>query len=253
MPAVVTLHPLFLPDILPFRSLTFASGLDTINVGRASKRENKNLTPAHHNAWFESRVMSRDHASLSVSLGSKVVYVRDNGSMHGTWVNDKKIPPGRDVAISTDDVLTFGAEVMNGSVTFAPLRARCECQWFDPREEETSSKPALPQRPNSFCVPDDDDDASDVYSVWGDGMVASADDNTADVAYDSVSAVNTAVASADDDTAGAAYGSIWLEDESTASTDDDAADASYDSVPVDDTAVASADNDAADVAHDSVP
>lgn len=41
--------------------------------------------------------------------------MRDNGSMHGTWVNDKKIPPGRDVAISTDDVLTFGAEVVNGS------------------------------------------------------------------------------------------------------------------------------------------
>lgn len=35
--------------------------------------------------------------------------------MHGTWVNDKKIPSRCDVAISTDDVLTFGAEVTRGS------------------------------------------------------------------------------------------------------------------------------------------
>lgn len=121
--------------------------------------------------------------------------------------------------------------------------------------EETASKPTLPQRPNSFCVPDDDDDVSDVYdsdsdSVWGADMVASADEDTADVAYDSVPVVDAAVASADDDAAGAVYGSAWVEDEAT---DDDAADAVYDSVPVEDTAVASADNDAAGVAHDSVP
>lgn len=40
--------------------------------------------------------------------------MRDNGSMHGTWVNDKKIAPRCDVAINSDDVLTFGAEVTNG-------------------------------------------------------------------------------------------------------------------------------------------
>lgn len=35
--------------------------------------------------------------------------------MHGTWVNDKKIKPVRDVAITANDVLTFGTEVTRGS------------------------------------------------------------------------------------------------------------------------------------------
>lgn len=70
--AVVTLHPLFRPDVLPFRSLTLASDSDSINIGRSSKRESNNLAPAHHNAWFESRVMSRNHAKLTVSLEEKV-------------------------------------------------------------------------------------------------------------------------------------------------------------------------------------
>lgn len=69
--AVVTLCPLVF-DVLPFRCLTFDSDSDSINIGRSSKREAKNLTPADNNAWFESRVMSRNHASLRVSLEDKV-------------------------------------------------------------------------------------------------------------------------------------------------------------------------------------
>ncbi|RJE22671.1 FHA domain protein [Aspergillus sclerotialis] len=171
--AVITLHPLFRPDVLPFRSLTFASDSDSVNIGRASKRETKNLAPAHHNAWFESRVMSRDHAKLTVSLEKKDVYIRDNGSMHGTLLNDKKITPHCDVKISTGDVLTFGAEVVRASEIFAPLRVRCECQWFDTHEEKTPGSPS-PQAPNSFCVPEEDDDVIDV-------------------AYDSMPAKDTAI------------------------------------------------------------
>lgn len=69
---VVTLSPVYAPDSLPFRSLTFASNNDTAPLGRASKSESKNLVPAHDNAWFDSRVMSRDHAVLSVSLETQV-------------------------------------------------------------------------------------------------------------------------------------------------------------------------------------
>jgi hypothetical protein len=70
--AVVTLYPLFQPDVLPFRSLTFAPDTGFVKIGRASKREAKGLVPAHHNALFESRVMSRDHAQLRVSFDKKV-------------------------------------------------------------------------------------------------------------------------------------------------------------------------------------
>ncbi|RHZ60796.1 FHA domain protein [Aspergillus thermomutatus] len=160
--AVVTLYPLFQPDVLPFRSLTFAPDTDFVKIGRASKREAKGLVPAHHNALFESRVMSRDHAQLRVCFEKKDVYIRDNGSMHGTWVNGKKIAIDKDVTIHSGDVVTFGTEVIRGEDTYPPLRVRCECQWFDIElGREGASNPRNAQdnlKTNTFCVPDDDDE-----------------------------------------------------------------------------------------------
>ncbi|KAL1985340.1 hypothetical protein VTN96DRAFT_8018 [Rasamsonia emersonii] len=69
---VVTLHPVYSPDTLPFRSLTFSSDNDTVTIGRSSKSQSKNLVPQHNNGWFESRVMSRNHALLGVSLQKEV-------------------------------------------------------------------------------------------------------------------------------------------------------------------------------------
>ncbi|EAW23832.1 FHA domain protein [Aspergillus fischeri NRRL 181] len=159
--AVVTLYPLFQPDVLPFRSLTFAPDTESVKIGRASKREAKGLVPAHHNALFESRVMSRDHAQLRVSFEKKEVYIRDNGSMHGTWVNCQKISADKDVPIHSGDVVIFGTEVIRGEDTYPPMRVRCECQWFDLEYVATcftSSRAQDNLKTNTFCVPDDDDD-----------------------------------------------------------------------------------------------
>ncbi|KAH1625731.1 hypothetical protein KXX21_006039 [Aspergillus fumigatus] len=161
--AVVTLYPLFQPDVLPFRSLTFAPDTESVKIGRASKREAKGLVPAHHNALFESRVMSRDHAQLRVSFEKKEVYIRDNGSMHGTWVNCKKISADKDVPIHSGDVVIFGTEVIRGEDTYPPMRVRCECQWFD--LDEGAAKPKKAQdnlKTNTFCVPDDDDEVIEI-------------------------------------------------------------------------------------------
>lgn len=38
--------------------------------------------------------------------------------MHGTWVNEKKIPVNQDVTINSGDVLTFGADVTRGTGGF---------------------------------------------------------------------------------------------------------------------------------------
>ncbi|RLL95638.1 hypothetical protein CFD26_105222 [Aspergillus turcosus] len=161
--AVVTLYPLFQPDVLPFRSLTFAPDTDFVQIGRASKREAKGLVPAHHNALFESRVMSRDHAQLRVCFEKKEVYIRDNGSMHGTWVNCKKIPADNDVPIQSGDVVIFGTEVIRGEDTYPPMRVRCECQWFDLDEGASYTRKAEDSlKTNTFCVPDDDDEVIEI-------------------------------------------------------------------------------------------
>ncbi|QKX57535.1 uncharacterized protein TRUGW13939_04652 [Talaromyces rugulosus] len=151
---VVTLSPVYAPDSLPFRSLTFASNNDTAPLGRASKSESKNLVPAHDNAWFDSRVMSRDHAVLSVSLETQTVFVRDHGSMHGTLLNEARIVPKTNIPIKNGDILTFGSEVLRGDQTFRPIAVRFNCKWHDyaiPTETAKVYK-------NTFSVPDDDDD-----------------------------------------------------------------------------------------------
>ncbi|OGM47364.1 FHA domain protein [Aspergillus bombycis] len=159
--AIVTLYPLDVSDVLPYRSLTFTSDSDHIEVGRASKRESKNLIPTNHNGLFDSRVMSRNHATLRVCLNNKTVYLSDGNSMHGTWVNGEKIRAGEATIVRSGDEVIFGTEVIRGHETFPPLKVRCEHQWIDSGDEvvlDVSNNHQAKRATNTFCVPDDDDD-----------------------------------------------------------------------------------------------
>src|SRR5689334_12940088 len=49
-------------DSHPIRSFTLKAPEYTLKVGRGSRSGSIDLYPAGHNAWFESRVMSREHA-----------------------------------------------------------------------------------------------------------------------------------------------------------------------------------------------
>jgi hypothetical protein len=59
-------------DVALVRSFTLSASEPTVEIGRCSKRGLKNRTPAKDNAWFDSRVMSREHAELSIGLDTKV-------------------------------------------------------------------------------------------------------------------------------------------------------------------------------------
>lgn len=48
----------------------------------------------------------------------QTVIIRDGGSMHGTWVNDRRIPVDQDVVVNSGDILTFGADVTRGAGKF---------------------------------------------------------------------------------------------------------------------------------------
>ena len=63
----------------PDRSLKLdAENTYTVRIGRGSRSGSKDLYPAENNAWFESRVMSREHAILKAHPGSKVSSTRQN-------------------------------------------------------------------------------------------------------------------------------------------------------------------------------
>ena len=49
---------------LPERRIVLSQAAPTQQIGRASKVSTKGLTAAVDNAWFDSPVMSRDHAQI---------------------------------------------------------------------------------------------------------------------------------------------------------------------------------------------
>ena len=69
--AVVTLTPLETPDDFT-RVIVLTSTKNKISIGRASKNEAKGLIAERDNAWFDSPIMSRQHAVLSMSALPKV-------------------------------------------------------------------------------------------------------------------------------------------------------------------------------------
>ena len=148
--------------------------------------------------------MSRDHANINVSCENKVgdfdarqlsftncqtVYLVDNGSMHGTWVNDSKVLKDHSIPVTPLDVVTFGAKIVRGSgrcssnlcrvcvsmlmtqKPIIPFKYSLSATGLNPsasspltvtsidpgREENAPLAPA--QSSNSFSVPDDDEES----------------------------------------------------------------------------------------------
>jgi hypothetical protein len=170
------------PESSITRTFTLSRRNPVVEIGRSSKREVKNRTPAKDNGWFDSRVMSRDHAELGFNMDKeKMIFIRDFGSTHGTWLNNVKLITGEITPLLSGDILRFGVDVDRGDEEFPALCVRCDVKWSEPtaglkiclyepsdmlcnhiaeRAPSTlDTKPASELRPssssNTFCVPDD--------------------------------------------------------------------------------------------------
>ncbi|KGQ01629.1 hypothetical protein PAAG_11611 [Paracoccidioides lutzii Pb01] len=142
------------------RVLTLSSDTEKIVIGRSSRATNKELVPAQNNAWFDSRVMSRAHATITICLQKQQASITDTDSMHGTWLNGTKLVSNSKTPLTNRDILTFGAKITRGAETFEPLRVRLALLWT---KEPTFAKVEIPKpikrhSENTFVVPDDDDD-----------------------------------------------------------------------------------------------
>jgi hypothetical protein len=58
---------------LPNRTITLTHLNDTLQIGRASKVTTKGFVAAADNAWFDSPVMSRNHAEIVANVDEKVM------------------------------------------------------------------------------------------------------------------------------------------------------------------------------------
>ncbi|OJD13187.1 hypothetical protein AJ78_06330 [Emergomyces pasteurianus Ep9510] len=177
----VTLTPLNFEDPIERRFFTLSSGTDEIVIGRSSKVPTKALSPARDNAWFDSRVMSRRHAIITVCPQKKELSVTDTASMHGTWLNGTKLVSNNRTLLMNRDILTFGTKVTRGSETFEPMKVRLVLSWT--REEKSTPmelpKPIKRHSENTFAVPDDDDDDDD--QNFDDPQAEAIFENTSDI------------------------------------------------------------------------
>ncbi|KAK8073529.1 hypothetical protein PG994_004428 [Apiospora phragmitis] len=141
-------------------------------VGRASKVATKGFVSTGDNAWFDSPVMSRTHAELIAHLDTKKLFIKDIGSLHGTFISKNDTPNHENRLVEHDlaelasgDKIRFGIEILRGRDTFPPCEVDVTMEW-------PNSAASLPERAastNHFTVPDaeDDDMLSDGGSVMG--------------------------------------------------------------------------------------
>lgn len=99
-----------------YRYLTLEAPSYSVRIGRGSRSGSKDLEPAENNAWFDSRVMSREHAILRANPGNKTITIEDVGSMHGTYLpaDDLKLSKYQPKVVRDGDAIIFGAEVSRG-------------------------------------------------------------------------------------------------------------------------------------------
>ncbi|KAJ5709479.1 hypothetical protein N7493_010813 [Penicillium malachiteum] len=193
----VTLTPLG-PEIPLTRTLVLTPAKSAIIIGRSSKRGLKHRSPDSTNGWYESRVMSRDHAQIWIDQLKKIVYLDDLGSTHGTWINNTRLPFGDPSPLITGDVVRFGVDVERDDEAFPALMVRCKIDWSgeayatplawlphtsadyifrchasipqkddikEPHDSETRSlsKATPSSSTNTFRVPEDDSDVEEIF------------------------------------------------------------------------------------------
>lgn len=128
---IITLTPLGAPHEDP-RRLTINETVKQVEVGRASKNADKCLIAAKDNAWFDSPIMSRQHAKFSATANKvcdqlqplikispyeyiQRAYVQDNDSTHGTYLGNERLDAYKDYLIDNNEIVTFGVRVTSGA------------------------------------------------------------------------------------------------------------------------------------------
>ncbi|KAI1204927.1 uncharacterized protein F4807DRAFT_300534 [Annulohypoxylon truncatum] len=169
------LRPVGLQDSEFKREFILDRQRPSIRIGRASKVPAKGFVAAKNNAWFDSPVMSRQHAELLFDYGGtpKGVFIQDIGSLHGTFHTPKdgtgkelRLEQHSLVRLSDGDLLRFGTDIFRAATTFPP----CLLEFYmDARiVPQFRVIPSVSQSTNRvFTIPDDieDDDEDDDDSV----------------------------------------------------------------------------------------
>lgn len=103
---------------------------DTLRIGRQT---NAKTIPTQSNGYFDSKVLSRQHAEVWADKSSGRVWIRDIKSSNGTFVNGQRLSQeNRDSEpheLRADDVLELGIDIVgedNKTIIHHKVAARVE-------------------------------------------------------------------------------------------------------------------------------
>jgi hypothetical protein len=163
---LITLTPLGAPEEFT-RRLTVNETIRYVEVGRASKNAEKGLVAGRENAWFDSPIMSRQHAKFSIKP-SKTTYLQDQDSTHGTYIGNLRLEAYKNYSINNNDVVTFGVRVTSGARTYMAKEFRVSLEWrpFRPMRKQIAST-IVGSQSIGFHVPVDDEIDSSSESSRG--------------------------------------------------------------------------------------
>ncbi|CAG8485288.1 13698_t:CDS:2 [Funneliformis caledonium] len=110
-PNVITLFLEPINDTFQPKRLTLVEG-GSIKIGRMT---NKGTTPTESNGYFDSKVLSRNHAE--VNYHNNQVFIKDLKSSNGTFINGKRLSAeGKEsnpIELRHGDDLEFGVDIIN--------------------------------------------------------------------------------------------------------------------------------------------
>ncbi|KAK8037220.1 FHA domain protein [Apiospora marii] len=117
--------------------------------------------------------------ALRHNIPERTVYIKDIGSLHGTFITKKDTPDpekrlyeNEPTELASGDKIRFGIEILRGRDTFPPCEVDVTMEW-------PNSATSLPERSastNHFTVPDAEDD--DMMSDAGSVMMMEKEDFT---------------------------------------------------------------------------
>ncbi|KAI1336117.1 hypothetical protein F5Y15DRAFT_219459 [Xylariaceae sp. FL0016] len=163
------------PGPIAERRIVLTRAVPSIRVGRASKVSSKGFVAAIDNAWFESPVMSREHAMITADFDSDptTISIKDTKSLHGTYVtakndhhSERKVDPERPENLTDGDTVRFGIDISRSKETFPPCTVDFHLEVDADRDSHLANR--------VFTVPDgvddeeeeeEDDDASESDSI----------------------------------------------------------------------------------------
>ncbi|KAF8548614.1 hypothetical protein OG21DRAFT_1560880 [Imleria badia] len=131
-------------------------GGQRVKIGRQT---NAKTVPAERNGYFDSKVLSRQHAEVWEENGK--IFIKDVKSSNGTFINGERLSPegveSEPFELKDDDIVEFGIDIIgedNKTTIHHKVAARVLCIFTEEdtqdaaRVERMQNPPALPGGPS---------------------------------------------------------------------------------------------------------